>query len=82
VTKVQLEDQEGCRIILRYILGKYILSVGGGWNWLSIIFMVSFGVSDVEILDSATTVLIVCMCRPIYTLNICSCLCGCKVKMS
>jgi hypothetical protein len=38
-------------------LGRYVLRMGGGSNWLWIMPMADFGVSDVEALSSAITIL-------------------------
>lgn len=44
--------------LIRYILGRYIVRVGNGWNWLRIVSRVDFfGISNVATRLSATALL-------------------------
>jgi hypothetical protein len=52
--RVHLEDQErDGRVTLRWVLGKNILRMGGGCNWLIIGPLAGFGISSVETSGSA-----------------------------
>ena len=41
-------------------VGTKVVEIAGGWNWLRIVFIVGLGTEDVEPLDSATRVLVLC----------------------
>jgi hypothetical protein len=45
-------EEQGDRITLRWILGKQVVKIGSGQNWLRSNIMGGFHINDAELLDS------------------------------